>query len=230
MYECDICKDVGVIYIIEDGKTKSKPCRCIEVKKAKARMLQSGLHEHDLKTGFKDFNLFDSEALKKVKEHSIDYYVNFEKYSNTRNNSILLSGATGRGKTMLGLCISNNLMKNDNIPVIYMPYVETLTKIKQEIYDGEAYQEDMGRLKKADVLFIDDLFKSNVTRADIDRVYELINFRYLARKPVIFSTEKTPKQMIELDEALGGRIIEMCQDHIVRFDESIPNYRLRGIL
>ena len=43
----------------------------------------------------------------------------------------------------------------------------------------------------------------------------------------VISTELLPEQLIELDEALAGRILEMCADNIVTFEGKKYNYRLR---
>ena len=76
------------------------------------------------------------------------------------------------------------------------------------------------------VLFIDDLFKGRSTDSDKNIMYELINHRYLKRLPMIVSTEKYPKDLLAVDEALGSRIIEMSKGYVVEFKES-GNYRLR---
>ena len=86
--------------------------------------------------------------------------------------------------------------------------------------------EEINRMKNVSVLFIDDLFKGKITKSDINIMYELINHRYLKRLPMIVSTEKYPKDLLSVDEALGSRIIEMSKGYVVEFKES-GNYRLR---
>ena len=127
---------------------------------------------------------------------------------------------------MLGFAVSNWIIKN-GVPVQYISYRDAITNLKQSIMDKDEYSESINRLKTVDVLFIDDLFKGKYTESDINIMYELINYRYLKRLPVIISTEKTQRQLLEVDEALGSRIIEMCKGFIVEFKES-GNYRLRA--
>lgn len=45
------------------------------------------------------------------------------------------------------------------IGILYMYYIEAITKIKQNVMDSEEYERIMGRYKRAKVLLIDDLFK-----------------------------------------------------------------------
>ena len=108
-----------------------------------------------------------------------------------------------------------------------MPYRDEITRLKQEVTDEYAYNAHIGRLKNARVLFIDDMLKGRVTESDTNILYEVINHRYLAKLPLIISTEKTTQELLEYDEAIGSRLLEMSKGYIVEFDKSTPNYRLR---
>ena len=85
--------------------------------------------------------------------------------------------------------------------------------------DSENYNRAMSRYKYARVLLIDDLFKVSITSSDINIMLEIINYRYLNKKPMIISTEKYLNDLLSIDEALGSRIIEMYYSH---------NLELRG--
>lgn len=48
---------------------------------------------------------------------------------------------------------------------------------------------------------------------------------------MIISTEKSVQDILEFDEAVGSRIVEMCQNNIITFPRGIENnYRLRGVI
>ncbi|MBQ3423200.1 MAG: DNA replication protein, partial [Romboutsia sp.] len=81
--------------------------------------------------------------------------------------------------------------------------------------------------KNARVLLIDDLFKGSVTPSDINIMFEIINYRYLNKKPMIISTEKYLDDLLSIDEALGSRIIEMCGTHNLELRGRHLNYRLK---
>lgn len=227
-YECPDCKDVGFIICNDNGHEYAKPCKCKEMKEAKERLLESGISEEDLNKGFNDFKTFNEDGLQNAKDKAISYYSNFEKIKGNRINSILLSGASGRGKTTLGFAVANNLMKRKSTSVLYMPYREEITALKQLIIDEAQYNSKMNKFKNASVLFIDDLFKGRITESDLNIAYEIINFRYIAKLPMIVSTEKTMDELMAFDEAVAGRIIEMSKDYIITFGKEIPNYRLRS--
>jgi len=226
-YECEKCKDALFIFKRDEkGYEVAIPCECREKRNAKKRMMASGISEEDLQKGFSDFLTLDEKELVTAKQISIKYFKDFQNIKDSRANSILLCGAVGRGKTTLGLAITNNLLAS-GVPVLYMPYRDTITELKQNIIDEVAYREKMHKLKNVSVLFLDDLFKGKITESDINIMYEIINHRYLQRLPLIISTEKTQEELLDIDEAIGSRIIEMSKAYIVSFDKSVPNYRLR---
>ena len=65
----------------------------------------------------------------------------------------------GSGKTHLAMSIGNVLLDN-GVGVIYMPYRSSITNLKQSITDEEKLsKEKLIYTKNAQVLMIDDLFK-----------------------------------------------------------------------
>lgn len=225
-YKCEKCKDTETILYIKNGIEYGKDCECKEVKMSIRIMANSGICEEDLKKTFKDFETFNEEKLIQAKQKAARYIKEFDSIKKSRSNSFLLCGLSGRGKTTLGIIIANNLL-NQCIGVRYMPYRDEITKLKQVITDDINYSDRINRLKTAKVLFIDDLFKGKITESDINIVYEIINYRYLERLPMIISTEMIPSELLEQDEAIGGRILEMCKGNAVVFDNNTQNYRLR---
>lgn len=227
--QCQICNNTTwIFYKDENGNEFVKPCECRERVIAQKRLFASGISEEDSKKGFGGFNTFNEPALELAKSTATLYYQNFATIEGERINSCMLCGSSGRGKTTLGLAIANNLIKS-GVGVRYMPYRDEVTALKQHLgnADKTLYQDTMYRLKNARVLFIDDLLKGKVNETDINIMYEIINHRYLQRLPVIISTEKTIEQLLEFDEAIGSRLIEMSKGYIITFDSSVPNYRLR---
>lgn len=229
-YQCDKCKDSMMIFVIdENGHKVAKDCDCAIKSNAIRYMRNSGIDEEDLKKSFNDFNTLGEKELEIAKSTTFSYATRFRGIKLDRFNSLLLCGKPGTGKTTLGLSVVNYLL-NDGIPALYVSYREMITELKQLQYGNEdskqKYEEKMERLKNVDLLFIDDLFKGTETDADKSLMYDIINFRYLKRLPIIVSTEKLPSDLIKVDEALGSRIIEMCKGYTAMFKNS-QNYRLR---
>lgn len=227
-YQCSICKDTEWIFKKdEQGREFASRCSCFEKKQALRRMASSGISEADLQRGFADFETFEESGLVSAKDTAIKYYKAFKSIEGERFNSLLLCGASGRGKTTLGMAVVNNLIKHLSVNVRYMPYREEITRLKQTVTDEINYKLAIEKLKTTRVLFIDDLFKGKITDSDINIMYEIINYRYLERLPIIVSTELTVPELVEVDEAIAGRIVEMCKGYVITLDSSIPNYRMR---
>ena len=113
-----------------------------------------------------------------------------------------------------------------NVSVIYMPYRNAVTKIKQTLTNNSAYDREMSRYTQARVLYIDDFLKGRITESDVNIIYEIVNYRYMNNLPIIVSTEKFLDDLIAFDEAIGSRIIEMCRGNIVQLQGRELNYRL----
>lgn len=229
MEKCELCGGTTWIFSKnEQGYDVATPCKCRERVISKRLLASSGISEEDSKKGFKGFNTFNEQPLINAKNTAISYVQNFSNIENERINSIMFCGSSGRGKTTLGLAVANNLISS-SVGVRYMPYRDEVTTLKQQLGDSNKYlyEDHIYKLKNARVLFIDDLLKGKVNESDINIMYEIINYRYLQHKPVIISTEKTMEQLLEFDEAIGGRLIEMSKGYIIVFDKSTPNYRLR---
>lgn len=226
-YQCEKCKDTETILYLKNGIEYGRDCECKEVKMSIRIMANSGICEEDLKKTFNDFETFNEKKLIEAKQKAARYIKQFKEIRTERNNSFLLCGLSGRGKTTLGMIIANNLL-SQLISVRYMSYRDEIMRLKQVVTDEINYNDRINRLKNAKVLFIDDLFKGKITESDINIMYEIINYRYLNRLPMIISTELIPSKLLDIDEAVGGRILEMCKGNAVVFDNDTQNYRLRG--
>ncbi|HHY14364.1 MAG TPA: MerR family transcriptional regulator, partial [Thermoanaerobacterales bacterium] len=89
----------------------------------------------------------------------------------------------------------------------------------------------------AGVLFIDDLFKSSIQNYyqresidmnDLREIFKVINYRYNKGLPILLNSEIHFERFKELDQAIIGRINEMCQyKYLVSIKPDInKNYRL----
>ena len=59
-------------------------------------------------------------------------------------------------------------------------------------------------------------------------MFEIVNHRYLKKLPTITSTEKTFEELLEIDEAVGSRFIEMSKAYLVCLVGKKLNYRIYG--
>ena len=66
------------------------------------------------------------------------------------------------------------------------------------------------------MLYIDDFLKSHKhTDSELNIAFEVINGRYVSRKLTIISSEMTLSDIYNADEAIAGRIREMCGENVI---------------
>lgn len=224
-YECEKCKDRGEVLVMINGHDVSRRCKCYKVRQARRLMERSGISQEFQKKRFDNFDTQNIPQLENAKGKAIQYVRMFEECEHDRKNSIMFTGQVGSGKTHLGTAISSGLMSK-GVAVVYMAYRDAVTKIKQHVTSEEQYSREINLYSKARVLYIDDLLKGRLTETDVNIMYEIINYRYMNNLPVIISTEKSIEELLEFDEAVGSRMIEMCRGNIINLRGKDLNYRL----
>ena len=224
-YQCHKCKDFG---FVQDPYTRVREeCACKKEEALQRHMKASGIYELVRAKTFEKFLPNKGKPLLcRAKRLGMDYTDSFEQKKDT-HNSVAFLGAVGSGKTHLSFAIANELLKR-NIDVAYFPYREEITRLKQNIINEKVYQNRMNIFKNARVLLLDDLFKGKVTESEISIIFELINNRYLQKKATIISSELTIQRLIDTDEAVGSRILEIARGNIIQFQEPKMNYRIYG--
>lgn len=230
-HECKLCNDTGWIVEGIGENSTYKKCVCRIKKENIASWKRFGLDPEKVKK-INDYNATD-EVRKKARNMAVNYIKTYEP-----TKCMLLSGNPGAGKTHLSIGIGAALLEK-GVAVVYMPYLESIRELKANSMDNEYYLRLIGKYYNAKLLIIDDLFKDKVkngklvgalTESDIKHIYSIINFRYNNKLSTVISTELLPQQLIELDEALAGRIIEMCNNNIVTFEGQKYNYRLKNVM
>ena len=226
IYDCPNCHDSGFILARDEmGYEYAAECKCRAIKRAKERLERSGLARQFKEKTFETFNTCNNEQLIDAKKTAICFTAKLEDTLLEEKPSLILCGQVGAGKTHLGTASSTELI-NKGIAVIYMGYREEMTSLKSKVMDTDAYSKEIEKYKTAQVLFIDDFLKGKITESDINIVYEIINYRYNNNLPIIVSTEKNLDDLINFDEAIASRIIEMCHGYIIVFSGKELNYRL----
>lgn len=226
-YDCPKCEDRGYVFEIKDGYEVAVPCECLEKKQSIEKLALSNLTEVFRQKTINSFKA-DKEWQIKAKNDVIRYIDDFLKKET--NASLILVGNPGSGKTHLGIGTMLELIDN-NVGCVYKEYITMLTDLKQTSMDETDYIRTLEKYINPRVLFLDDFLKGQPTEADRKYIYKIINTRYLKGKPMIISTEKSIKEILMFDEAVGSRIVEMAQNNIITFPRGIENnYRLRNII
>lgn len=212
-YDCPKCKNRGHILIVDDeGHEYAKECECMRIRKLQELANRSGLGDALTEYTFDRYE--HNETWQQFIYNSAKQFV-----TDDTAHCFFIGGQIGSGKSHICTAIVREFL-NKGIDVHFCVWNDVVTVLKQNIMeDREQYNEQLERLKTATVLYIDDFFKTNPTTADIDKAFQIINYRYNQAKAnknkryiTIISSEKITDDLIDIDEAIASRIIEMC-DH-----------------
>ena len=103
--------------------------------------------------------------------------------------------------------------------------IKMLSKLKDK---AEIVKFIFNEYAKAEILYIDDLFKGKVTETDVNVAFQLINERYNTNLVTIVSSELLLKDLREIDEAIAGRLKEKAKSYCIQVaKDSSKNYRFK---
>ncbi len=238
-YHCPICKNKG--YTLKAEYTQfgywtevQYPCKCMTMRKAIKQMKKSGLEPL---IGRYTMQAYRTEApWQQGVKGTAEQYVNQCKGSDG-HNWFYIGGTSGSGKTHICTAICRELLLS-GMEVRYMLWRDEVVQLKAQVNDAAAYEQTMHVLKHVPVLYIDDLFKQGngnngdtghqkPTTADINIAFELLNYRYNNPNLItILSSECTTSDLLDIDEAVGGRVIERAGAYTVNLTGA-KNYRVQ---
>lgn len=228
-YDCPKCLNRGNYALPkEDGGVSIVECDCMKIRRCVQKMESSGLREVLEHYTFEAYQ--DAEEWRKTIKNGA------MAYADNPDGWLLFCGQSGSGKTHLCTAVSRHLLLSGK-EVRYMPWRQDARELK--VMEPNRQAEALSKLQNAPILFIDDLFKVGrsadgscyPTTADVNLAFDIINFRYTKRLTTIISTEKSPAELVEIDEATGGRIVEMAHGHTYCVEKKPGrNYRLRGVI
>ena len=229
-HDCPKCRNRGYYMVLrEDGSFFSRECDCMKIRRCIWEMERSGLKNSIRELTFDKFQT-EEEWQGKLKAGAVAY-------AEAPEGWLLFCGQSGSGKTHLCTAVCRHrLLAGDSVR--YMSWRSAVAELKGLALDSDRRADLIEGYKTIQVLYVDDMFKSgraadgttNPTGADINLAFEILNHRYLNKLPTIISTEKTPQELVEIDEATGSRIIEMAGKNVFAIGRNQKrNYRLRDV-
>ena len=136
-------------------------------------------------------------------------------FCDTDSGWFYISGKSGSGKTHICTAICSRLMEQGKA-VRYMLWRDASAELKGLLTDAEEYQDRIRKLKTVPVLYIDDFLKGGHSEADMRLAFEILNSRYNdSRLRTVISSELSLFEILNLDEAVGGRIFERSKGFVL---------------
>lgn len=127
------------------------------------------------------------------------------------NIGLMLYGDAGNGKTFFAECIANALLEQGYF--VWMSSIRAISGAMSGNY-GENRPYLLRRIQTVDLLILDDFGAERDTSYMNEQVYDVINERYKAGKPLIVTTNLDPAAMSQEPNITARRIyervMEMC--------------------
>ncbi|MFH1382925.1 MAG: ATP-binding protein [Chloroflexota bacterium] len=118
---------------------------------------------------------------------------------------LIFQGDNGCGKTHLAAAIVNyrHQMKQ---PALFIVVPDLLDRLRSTFHPDSklSYDQYFEEVKNTSLLILDDLGKQTTTQWAQEKLYQLINFRYNARLPMVVTTNCT---IDELDSPISSRFV-----------------------
>lgn len=232
-YDCPICRNKGLIMEASERQNSDGSsfwyeamfeCKCMSIRESLRRMQRSGLADVISKYTFENYEATE-DWQKTIKDRA-------KRFPGSGTPFFFIAGQSGSGKSHICTAICRRFLR-DGKSVKYMLWMEESKRLKS-LLNTEEYDEAMAAYRNVDVLYIDDFLKTprneEPSEGDLKIAIELINSRYISKgKRTLISTEFTVDDIIDMDESMGSRIVERCNEE---FEINMPkdsrrNYRLR---
>lgn len=220
--KCAVCgKQLETVVEFMNIKRKV-PCVCDctlkkieEAKRQEEEQKKKDYIAHMRRTGFSDNDFknwtFENDDMSKPEITSVakKYVENFKTFKNN-GKGLLFYGTVGTGKTYAAAEIANALIDMGK-PVMMTNFTRIINKL-QSSFEGR--QEYIDGLNEFDLLILDDLAAERQTEYVLENVFNVIDARYRAKKPLIITTNLSIEQLKNPENIatarIYDRILERC--------------------
>ncbi|MCI0533796.1 MAG: ATP-binding protein [Verrucomicrobiales bacterium] len=227
---CPHCHGVG--YLRADvpighpdfGKAQVCTCRQGEVSQRNRERLFALSQLEELKgITFENFEPRGRRGIGRAQADSVEQaYDHARRYAETHDAWLLLHGGYGTGKTHLAAAIAN-FAAELGIPTLFLTVPDLLDSLRFTFGDSDtSYEERLDEIRRAPLLILDDFGTQNATAWAQEKLFQIINYRYINKLPMVITTN------LALDD-LEGRIRSRLLDttRVTYVNIQAPDYRRR---
>jgi DNA replication protein DnaC len=225
---CPLCGGVGFIrrdLLVTDpnfGKLDVCSCQQQDILQARTEQLYrvSNLDAFRNLT-FETFNARGRLGLADQQMASLDFARSqAEQFAASPQGWLLLMGGYGCGKTHLAAAVANRVVAS-GIPVLFLTVPDVLDWLRTSYGSNDIRFEDrFEEIRNIPLLVLDDLGTQNATPWAEEKLYQIINHRYVHRIPMVVTTNL---DLVELDGRIRSRLKDPDLTTIVRITS--PDYR-----
>lgn len=230
--DCPFCEGLG--YVVPDvgpedpGFGKAVPCTCRATDQEMTRlnsllqMSQIGALQH---CTFESF-IPEGHGLTPTRQRNLKMaYERAREYAEEPRGWLLLKGGFGCGKTHLAAAIANYRLSRGR-PALFVNTPDLLDHLRATFNPQStvSYDERFDQVRNSPLLILDDLGTQSNTDWAQEKLYQIVNHRYNAQLPTVFTTN------LELDSFEGrmrSRIGDVELSQVVHI--AAPDFRRAGV-
>lgn len=225
---CPICHGIG--YVREDlpiddpnfGKIQICSCRYKELSQA----AHERLYQLSNLDAFKPmtFESFSVKGRVGLGDNQMQSLVNAlsqsQQFAQELKGWLLLIGGYGCGKTHLAAAVAHQAVQN-GIATIFLTVPDLLDWLRFAFSSTESsFEARFDEIRNVRLLVLDDLGTQNATPWAEEKLYQIINYRYVSRLPTVMTTNQ---DMAELDGRIRSRLQDA--DLVTKVHITAPDYR-----
>ncbi len=211
---CPICHGYG--FYVKDVPLghpdfgKAVPCRCALPKiQAKRKRQMNALGTMKLLDRM-TFDSFHPEGVGLTAERRKTVRAAYEsarRFAEAPHGWLLFSGGYGVGKTHLAAAIGNQVIRNSG-EALFILAPDLLDHLRATFAPNspETYDELFDRLKNTPLLILDDLGAESATPWAQEKLFQLLNHRYLSRLPTVITTNRP---LSALEARIRSRLMDV---------------------
>jgi DNA replication protein DnaC len=133
---------------------------------------------------------------------------------------LLIQGGYGCGKTHLAAAIAN-FAASLGVPALFITVPDLLDRLRFTYDDPDTtFEERFDEIRQAPLLVMDDFGTQNATPWAQEKLFQILNYRYINRLPLVVTTN-TP--LGEVEERIISRLLD--PELVTRVNIQAPDYR-----
>jgi DNA replication protein DnaC len=197
-------------------------CRQRDVSQQVREHLYSLSHLEELKgLTFETFRPRGQIGLGEKQANSLEMaYNQANHYARNLNGWLLLRGGYGCGKTHLAAAIANFAV-GMGVPTLFLTVPDLLDMLRFSYDSADTTFEDrFNEIRNASLLILDDFGTQNATGWAQEKLFQIINYRYINKLPLVITTNLS---LDDVDARFRSRLSD--RELVTDFPISAPDYR-----
>ena len=145
---------------------------------------------------FDNFQERGQVGLRAAQAESLEYAYNQARhFAQHAKGWLLLSGSYGCGKTHLAAAIANFVV-DVGIPTLFLTVPDLLNSLRFSYDDPEStFEQRFDEIRSAPLLIMDDFGTQNATEWSQEKLFQILNYRYINKLPVVITTNLMLEEM-----------------------------------